>query len=186
MHIWLAIRTCLKDKLFVTGGRAGRPEFWWFTLFTIIVRIAMYPLNLAGYIAIIFSAVSFILFIGNYTVLTRRLHDTNRSIIHAFPLIIGLLLGLIGFLMNVRLAVVVGEGLAALAFVYLLVLCALPGTKGDNRYGAPMPLGVAPVEAAVTPAPAPEPQELPAEKPRKAQPQPQAPRERPKHKRKFK
>ena len=73
MPIWLAIKTCLKDKLFVTGGRAGRAEFWWFTIFTILVRVAMYPLNLAGYAGIIFAAVSFLLFIGNYTVLTRRL-----------------------------------------------------------------------------------------------------------------
>ena len=146
MPIWLAIKTCLKDKLFVTGGRAGRAEFWWFTLFTILVRVAMYPLNLAGYAGIIFAAVSFLLFIGNYTVLTRRLHDTDRSIIHAFPLIVGLLLGLAGFFMNVRLAVTVGEVIAAAAFVYLLVLCALPGTKGTNRYGEPMPLGAAPVE----------------------------------------
>ena len=72
MQIWLAIRTCLKDKIFVTGGRAGRAEFWWFTLFTILVRAAMYPLNLVGYVAIIFSIVSFLLFIGNYTSLTRR------------------------------------------------------------------------------------------------------------------
>ena len=189
MPIWLAIKTCLKDKLFVTGGRAGRAEFWWFTLFTILVRVAMYPLNLAGYAGIIFAAVSFLLFIGNYTVLTRRLHDTDRSIIHAFPLIVGLLLGLAGFFMNVRLAVTVGEVIAAAAFVYLLVLCALPGTKGANRYGDPMPLGAAPVaETPVVTRPEPK-EEAPVVKTvKKTKPKtpPQPLPERPKHQRKFK
>lgn len=189
MPIWLAIKTCLKDKLFVTGGRAGRAEFWWFTLFTMLVRLALYPLNFAGFAAIIFATVSFLLFVGNYTVLTRRLHDSNRSIIHAFPLIVGLLLCLAGFFTNVRLAVTVGEVMAGASMVYLLVLCALPGTKGDNRYGPPQPLGAAPVETSPVES-RPEPQE---EKPiatpvKKAKPKtpPQPLPERPKHHRKFK
>ena len=132
MQIWLAIRTCLKDKIFVTGGRSGRAEFWWFTLFTILVRAAMYPLNLVGYVAIIFSIVSFLLFIGNYTSLTRRLHDTNRSIIHCFPLVVGLLLALVGFFTNVRLAVTVGEVLAG-ADLRARPRCA----QGQGRTEAP-------------------------------------------------
>lgn len=196
MQIWLAIRTCLKDKIFVTGGRAGRAEFWWFTLFTILVRAAMYPLNLVGYVAIIFSIVSFLLFIGNYTSLTRRLHDTNRSIIHCFPLVVGLLLALVGFFTNVRLAVTVGEVLAGATLIYLLVLCALPGTQGPNKYGEPMPLGAKPADlddAAPREAPAPTATSEPdhaalkdkgAPKRQKQAPQPQA--TRPKHQRKFK
>ena len=201
MQIWLAIRTCLKDKIFVTGGRAGRAEFWWFTLFTILVRAAMYPLNLVGYVAIIFSIVSFLLFIGNYTSLTRRLHDTNRSIIHCFPLVVGLLLALVGFFTNVRLAVTVGEVLAGATLIYLLVLCALPGTPGPNKYGEPMPLGAKPAapDAAAPDAPASRESQAPAAtsepnhaalkdkgapKRQKQAPQPQA--TRPKHARKFK
>ena len=187
MQIWLAIRTCLKDKIFVTGGRAGRAEFWWFTLFTILVRAAMYPLNLVGYVAIIFSIV--------------RLHDTNRSIIHCFPLVVGLLLALVGFFTNVRLAVTVGEVLAGATLIYLLVLCALPGTPGPNKYGEPMPLGAKPAapDAAAPDAPASRESQAPdatsepnhaalkdkgAPKRQKQAPQPQA--TRPKHARKFK
>lgn len=190
MQIWLAIRTCLKDKLFITGGRAGRAEFWWFTLFSLIVRAAMYPLNLVGYFAIIFSVISFLLFIGNYTVLVRRLHDTGRSIIHAFPLIIGLIVGLAGFLMKINLAVTVAEVIVGVSALYLLVLCALPGTKGPNIFGDPMPLG-AKIEDTVTASersqePKAEEEVAPIKKKPKAAPKPQVTLERPKHQRKFK
>ena len=91
--------------------------------------------------------------------------------------------------MNVRLAVTVGEVIAAAAFVYLLVLCALPGTKGTNRYGEPMPLGAAPVEETpVVSRPEPK-EEPPVVKPvKKTKPKtpPQPLPERPKHQRKFK
>lgn len=134
------LRTCLKDKIFLTGGRAGRFEFWVFTLFAVIVRAALYPLNLVEYLGILYAVVSFILFIAHYTALIRRLHDTNRGTHHVFPALAGVIVILIGFVMAKPLFVHAGEIVAVLGVLYLIVICSLKGTQGDNRYGPPAPI----------------------------------------------
>ena len=99
MHNFIqAIKTCIMVKLFITGGRASRPEFWWFTLFAVAVRLVTYPLTTMAYLGIIYSIINFIVFVAQYTALVRRLHDTNRSGLHIAPALAGLLVGLGGCL----------------------------------------------------------------------------------------
>lgn len=56
-------------------GRASRPEFWYFYLFTLLAAILFEALKLdAAYV--VFSLVTLVPYIA---VTTRRLHDVNRS-----------------------------------------------------------------------------------------------------------
>jgi uncharacterized membrane protein YhaH (DUF805 family) len=97
-------------------GRAGRPEFWWFQLINIAIYVLILIVVTAavgfGTAELIASVYSLAVFLPGLGVDIRRLHDTDRS---------GwwVLLGLIPF----------AGGLA------LLVLFALAGTSGPNRYG---------------------------------------------------
>ncbi len=88
-------------------GRAGRPEFWWFTLAHIIIQVGIVSVLIWSEEAIgedLLSALVFILFtiywlatvIPSFAVTVRRLHDTGRSawwlLIGFIPYIGGLIL----------------------------------------------------------------------------------------------
>lgn len=68
-----SIRVCFA-KYADFHGRAGRPEFWWWTLFTLVASVALSVLN--DYAALAFSLATFL---PTLTVTTRRLHDTDKS-----------------------------------------------------------------------------------------------------------
>lgn len=103
MSFGQAVKTCFK-KYFDFKGRARRSEYWWFNLFNFIVTfiwsliasfisiaIVFRPLNTATDIneynplmyIIIMLLITIIplifLYITQYAVMTRRLHDTGRS-----------------------------------------------------------------------------------------------------------
>lgn len=129
------IKSCLKDKFIITSGRATRYEFWVFNVFAILVRVVLYPINFVQYLGILYAVVSFFLFIAQYTTVVRRLHDTNRGTHHIFPVVIGVIITLVGFVMVNTLIQHIGEAVSVVGFVYLVVLCCLKGTNGPNRYG---------------------------------------------------
>ena len=67
------------------NGRARRSEFWYFQLFNVLVFIAIYLIIMAikrvigidlGFLILAYPIA---LFIPNFAVTARRLHDTNRS-----------------------------------------------------------------------------------------------------------
>ncbi len=107
------------------NGRAGRGEFWWWilTLWIISFVINLFTGGL-GVLTGSDSASSFLGFIGwviwiilllaTLAVGSRRLHDTNKS----------------GWLQLLYLIPCVG-------WIVIFILCAQPGTAGDNAYGAP-------------------------------------------------
>ncbi len=140
LSFFSAIKVCLKDRLFITGGRAGRAEFWWFTLFAVAVRVALYPMNSIHLLAMFYAVINFIVFIAHYTCMVRRLHDTGRSGLHIGPMLVGLLVLFSGFILSMPLAVTVGEVIAGVGAIYVLVLCCLKGSEGDNIFGSPQPL----------------------------------------------
>ncbi|MFM8906545.1 MAG: DUF805 domain-containing protein, partial [Actinomycetota bacterium] len=53
-------------------GRASRSEFWWFSLFTLIVQLATSGFEVLG------GLVSLALLLPGLAVHVRRLHDTDR------------------------------------------------------------------------------------------------------------
>ncbi len=166
-----SIRTCFQ-KYFDFSGRASRPEFWWFFLCAFLAQAILGAL---------LPGVAFLVLLSPFlAVSARRLHDTGRS---AWWLLSYLAAG-IGAMVLAAAAFAIafaGEGpvpevdsevagfatllgllllaLAAGAICGLLplVLCALPGTAGTNRYGsepsAAEPEPGAPVPAATAPGP---------------------------------
>lgn len=69
-----SVVTCLK-KYVEFQGRAGRPEFWWFALFTLLVSLAASWLlgETVGMLA------NLALLLPSLAVGARRLHDMGKS-----------------------------------------------------------------------------------------------------------
>lgn len=95
-------------------GRATRSEYWWFTLFMILVNIA---LSVAGsalenpFLAIIAALV---FFLPNLAVTARRLHDIDKA----------------GWWMLLLIVPLLGA-------IMLLIWTCTKGTLGENRFGPP-------------------------------------------------
>lgn len=90
------------------SGRAGRKEYWFFTLWQtgifLVLAVLTGPIYSIYFLATLLPGIS----VG-----VRRLHDINRS----------------GGLMFIGLIPVIG-------WIILLVFAAQEGTKGPNDYGA--------------------------------------------------
>jgi len=73
---------CL-DQFADFRGRASRSEFWWFTLFNVLIHIAVSAVAAALFDEVMFviSNVVFalVLFIPQLSVSVRRLHDSGKS-----------------------------------------------------------------------------------------------------------
>lgn len=98
------------------SGRATRGEFWWFLLFFVLTYVAALFVILAveslRAVAFVALAVFYLASLVPYlSVMVRRLHDTNRS----------------GWWFWISLI--------PFGSIVLLVLLALPGTVGPNKYG---------------------------------------------------
>jgi len=97
------------------SGRAPRAEYWWFTLFNIIVQVGFAVVvgaTQSSILSIISALVSLALLLPSLGVLVRRLHDTDRS----------------GWWCLLPLIPLVG------AIIVLVWLCT-QGTRGPNRFG---------------------------------------------------
>lgn len=98
-------------------GRASRSEFWFWTLFAVLLTVAagmvdavLFPgSNLAG------LAVALLLFIPGLTIGVRRLHDLDRT----------------GWWILI--------GFTGIGLILLIVWSCMQGTAGPNRFG-PDPL----------------------------------------------
>ena len=133
-----AVKICLTKKYCCLKGRASRSEFWWFCLFTFILNIIVALLgSILPALGSIVSVVQALwLLLPTVGVTTRRLHDRNLSgwwqalpLAAVLPAIAGAVLDAEGLLILAGCA----AGLASLA---LLVVYALRGTAGPNRFGA--------------------------------------------------
>jgi uncharacterized membrane protein YhaH (DUF805 family) len=96
------------------NGRAIRSEYWYWTLFAILVSL---PLNLMGQGSVMVGGLSFIvglaLFLPGLAVSVRRLHDVGKS---GWNLLWSFL---------------------PFGVLYVLYLVIKRGDEGGNRYGAP-------------------------------------------------
>ena len=97
-------------------GRAGRREFWTFSISNIAAYGILGILGAIPFLGAIFRIVSVIfsiaILVPSLAVGSRRLHDTGRSAMLLF-------LGLIPFA----------------GIIILLALCIPEGIPGDNQYG---------------------------------------------------
>lgn len=134
-----AIRTCLREKYINFSGRASRSEFWWFMLFYWLVLVGVSFLVFGvfgalggpgnggfggpGVFLVLFGIVFLALFLPLLSVTVRRLHDRDMS---GWWYLGVLILGQVPYL-------------GVLISIGFLVLMALKGTDGPNRFG-PDPL----------------------------------------------
>ena len=151
-------------------GRAQRSEFWWFTLFTVIVSVVLGILGSAlPALNVLEGIYSLAVLLPSLAVTVRRLHDTNRP---AWWLLIYLAVFLAWVIGGIILAVSIGiddpdvletdfqdwPGYTAYIIgcilfslagaVTMIVICAQRGTAGANRYGPdPLAAGSGPGEA---------------------------------------
>ena len=97
-------------------GRAGRREFWTFSICNIAAFGVLHILSSIPFLGAIFRIVSVVfllaILVPNLAVGSRRLHDTDRSAMLLF-------LGLIPFI----------------GIIILLGLCIPEGNPSDNKYG---------------------------------------------------
>jgi uncharacterized membrane protein YhaH (DUF805 family) len=120
MSFTAAIRSVLTQYVGFTG-RARRSEYWWFTLFTVLVGLAAAILDSGlgttpgsdGSTGVIGIIVNLALLLPTLAVAVRRLHDTDRS----------------GWWLLIGLVPIVGA-------IVLLVFFVLDSTPGTNRFGA--------------------------------------------------
>ena len=116
------------------NGRARRSEFWYFRLFNVLAFIGIYLIIVTIKIVIgidlgfLILASPIALFIPNFAVTARRLHDTNRS---GWWQLLTIITGLII------------SGLV-ITFVYLLFFCAIWGEdmRGFSIFMEKKPLSV--------------------------------------------
>ncbi len=120
MNFQTAVATCFRN--YVTfSGRASRPEYWYFFLFSILVSLGLSIVDTAmfgpvegmggsnGPLAGLFSLA---IFLPSLAVGARRLHDSDRS----------------GWWLLLVLIPVLG-------FLVLIYFFVQPGTDGPNRFG---------------------------------------------------
>ena len=147
---------CLRNYVNFSG-RARRKEYWFFVLFTFIFSIVARLLDLLifGPSGMLISGLfGLAMLLPQLAVLVRRLHDTNRSgkwvlgyylltilwtgilIVWGMKYFVAAMQGTASMPVGFSIFAIVGV-LAILAYaIVLLVWSCLPGTKGENRYGA--------------------------------------------------
>ncbi|MBU3000388.1 DUF805 domain-containing protein [Roseovarius nubinhibens] len=134
-----AIRTVLKEKYATFQGRASRSEFWYFTLFTVLMVVVFIGLALltggldmvegggAEILPLIFFGLyglfGLAILIPTIAVTVRRLHDRNMSGWWYLGFVVGGMIPFVGPLISIA----------------MFVILALKGTAGDNKFG-PDPL----------------------------------------------
>ena len=102
---------------FTFSGRASRPEYWWWVLFTALVAII--PLSIL------------VTFIPSLALASKKLHDIGKS---GWSLILPLGGLILGFLLWSQLGLL-GLVLFPASIVLLIVWLAKKGYEGPNKYG---------------------------------------------------
>ncbi|MCA0919122.1 DUF805 domain-containing protein [Pseudooceanicola nanhaiensis] len=154
-----AIRTCLR-KYVTFSGRASRPEYWYFFLFTLLLGLAASIIDSAVFGVSSDSdgpaslLTSLFIFLPMLAAGFRRMHDTGRSGLYLFyPLIA--LVGVISFaaMMGAADALSTGNfeglftGLLGIVMIFAVIVLILsplivlwwltrPSQPGANQYGA--------------------------------------------------
>ena len=116
-----AVKICL-TKYADFKGRASRPEYWWFALFSFMLAFvaafipaffsAFGPTPFTAFLSLINLLISLALILPSIAVAVRRLHDIDRT----------------GWWILIGLVPLVG-------LIAMLVFLTKPGTAGQNRFG---------------------------------------------------
>ncbi len=104
-----AISTCM-SKFFNFNGRASRPEYWWFYLFTLLLSWAAILIDKTEVVSMLINLVFLLPVLAAGA---RRLHDTNRS----------------GWWQLLMLTII--------GIIPLIIWLASKGSDQENQYGSP-------------------------------------------------
>ena len=135
-----AIKICLKKKYANFSGRASRSEFWFFTLFILIVYtisiLIIFKISLQ--FLWVFGVFAIGMIVPALSVTVRRLHDINKS---GWFILLPLPAELVAKIFE-RSSESFGPGLsiifsiiAIVLYVYLFALYCKDGDKKNNRFG---------------------------------------------------
>ncbi|NOX41979.1 MAG: DUF805 domain-containing protein [Alphaproteobacteria bacterium] len=83
MNMGAAVRSCFA-KYVTFSGRALRSEYWWFTLFNLLMSVVLNIVDAVvfgsgGQVAILSAIYSLIVLLPAISVMVRRLHDHGRT-----------------------------------------------------------------------------------------------------------
>jgi uncharacterized membrane protein YhaH (DUF805 family) len=144
-----AVKICIFQKFATFSGRASRSEYWWFFLAYILASFSFAILflvlkgisggfgkesgisTLGGLILLLGGLAMLVAILPSIAVTVRRFHDYNLS---GWWVLAGLVLGMLPVL-------------GWIATVVMMIIAALKGTAGNNRFGrdpaaAPDPLTI--------------------------------------------
>ncbi|MDO5484312.1 MAG: DUF805 domain-containing protein [Desulfovibrionaceae bacterium] len=140
MTVSQAFHVCLMQKYCNFRGRAPRSEFWWFSLGVVCISIAanmllsfVLPPQTVLWASL---GLSLALVLPNIAVTVRRLHDRN---LRGWWVLIPIIASLLGQPQQIGSLAMLSSALMLSMTLCFLVILALPGTKGENRFG-PDPL----------------------------------------------
>lgn len=111
-----AIGVCF-SKYATFSGRAARPEYWYWVLFTVVASLVFVVIEVSGSTdtgRVLDAIFNLATFIPSIAVAARRLHDTDRS----------------GWWQLLVFIPVIG-------WILLLIWLCQPGTPGGNRFDVP-------------------------------------------------
>ena len=139
-----AIKSCFKKYVSIKG-RAPRSEYWYFTLFLVLLGIAAGTLDVlifgiqtldstsGGPIEVITSLATLI---PSITVAVRRLHDINKSGFYICLTLAGIIIGFIAvFTMTSSAGVIIGVAIGIVSVLWYLWWMIKPSDPGPNRFG---------------------------------------------------
>ena len=133
-----SVRTCLQ-KYFCFNGRAGRSEYWWFSLasdlsFVVLFNILLYTsdIPLAVFLTLLHLGVWVV---PNVAVTTRRLHDTGNSGWWQIAWLTCILGGWAFPWLNFMAGQILLNAIPVLAHLILVIVLCMPSEPYANRYG---------------------------------------------------
>ena len=149
MNFLDSIKTCLFKKYFITSGRAGRSEYWYFMLFVYAIiflagmsrpilqeitpqeqfsSVKDWSIHARTFINIFY----FIIAIPYITSTSRRLQDIGQSNTWVLFIVLFWLLSLIPFFILPFLSII-----GSILQIIVFILCTKKGGKKKNKFGAP-------------------------------------------------
>jgi uncharacterized membrane protein YhaH (DUF805 family) len=148
--MWGWVAHCFRNYA-VFSSRAGRPEYWWFYLFTLLVSTVLFVVAYEAP-SLGSSLLRFVIrgatVVPSLAVGSRRLHDTGHSfwwvaapLLVFSPIMIVALTKPAGWKGNPAAALVFVVLLLAFLglVIWLIILLCREGDAGPNRYGDPAP-----------------------------------------------